>query len=102
VAFLNALGAQLLCPRLPLTLLGPKLGVAIGLDETEVSARISCYETGQHEPPYQTAQQLATVLNIPVAYICCDGNDLAEILLQVSSACDERIQEIKLALNEPS
>ena len=67
MAFLNALGAQLLCPRLPLTLLGPKLGVAIGLDETVVSARISCYETGQHEPPYQTAQQLATVLNIPKA-----------------------------------
>jgi hypothetical protein len=28
--------------------------------------------------------------------------DLAEILLQISSASDERIREIKLALNEPS
>jgi hypothetical protein len=65
VAFRNALGAQLLCPRLPLTFLGPKLEVAIGLDETVASARISCYEMGQHEPPYQTAQQLSTALNIP-------------------------------------
>jgi hypothetical protein len=56
----------------------------------------------EHELPYETSRQLANVLNIPVAYICCDGNDLAEILLQISSACDERIQEIKLALNEPS
>jgi transcriptional regulator with XRE-family HTH domain len=79
-----------------------KLGVAIGLDETLASARISCYETGQREQLYQTAQQLATVLNIPVAYLYCDGDDLAEILLQIASASDERIREIKLALNEPS
>jgi transcriptional regulator with XRE-family HTH domain len=79
-----------------------KLGVAIGLDGTVASARISCYETGQREQLYQTAQQLATVLNIPVAYLYCDGDDLAEILLQIASASDERIREIKSALNEPS
>jgi transcriptional regulator with XRE-family HTH domain len=79
-----------------------KLGVAIGLDETVASARISRYETGQHEPPYQTAQHLATVLSIPVAYLYCDGDDLVEIRLQICSASDERIREIKLALNEPS
>jgi hypothetical protein len=32
----------------------------------------------------------------------CSGDDLAEILLQISSASDERVQEIKSALNEPS
>jgi hypothetical protein len=47
-------------------------------------------------------QQLATVLNILVAYQYCDGDNLAETLLKISSASDERIQEIKLALNEPS
>jgi hypothetical protein len=47
-------------------------------------------------------QQLATVLNIPVAYLYCDDDDLVEILLQVSSASDERIREIKLDLNETS
>jgi transcriptional regulator with XRE-family HTH domain len=67
-----------------------------------VDARIFRYETGQHEPSYQTAQQLAKVLSIPVAYLYCDGDDLAEILLQISSATDERTREIKLALNEPS
>jgi hypothetical protein len=41
-------------------------------------------------------------MNIPVAYLYCDGDDLAELLLQLSSASNERIQEIKLALNEPS
>jgi hypothetical protein len=52
--------------------------------------------------PCQTAQQLATVQTIPVAYLCCGGDDLAELLLHVCSASNERIQEIKLALNEPS
>jgi hypothetical protein len=32
----------------------------------------------------------------------CDGDDLAEILLQITSASDDRIREIKLGLNEPS
>jgi hypothetical protein len=44
-------------------------------------------------------QQLATVLNIPVAYLYCDGDDLVEIRLQICSASDERIREIKLAVN---
>jgi hypothetical protein len=52
--------------------------------------------------PCHTAQQLATVLNIPLAYLYCDGDDLAEIPLYVCSASDERIREVKLALNETS
>jgi hypothetical protein len=31
-------------------------------------------------------QQLAKVLNIPIAYLYCDGDDLAEILLEITSA----------------
>jgi hypothetical protein len=38
-------------------------------------------------------------MNIPVAYLYSDGDDHAEILLQISSASDERIREIKLAVN---
>jgi hypothetical protein len=39
--------------------------------------------------PCQTAQQLATVQTIPAAYLYCDGDDLAEILLQISYASDD-------------
>lgn len=75
-----------------------KLGVLIGLDETVASARISRYETGQHEPPYQTAQQLAKALIIPVAYLYCDDDDLAEIILKLSSITEERFQDLKSIL----
>ncbi|WP_149136818.1 helix-turn-helix domain-containing protein [Cupriavidus campinensis] len=58
-----------------------KLGVAIGLDETTASARISRYETGVHEPSVEIARKLATVLNVPTAYLYCDQDELAKFLL---------------------
>ncbi|MGT2509740.1 helix-turn-helix domain-containing protein [Cupriavidus basilensis] len=58
-----------------------KLGVAIGLDETTASARISRYESGVHEPPVEIAQKLARVLRVPTAYLYCDNDELAKFLL---------------------
>ncbi len=61
-----------------------QLGVMIGLDESSASARMSRYETGVHEPPVATARLLALVLRVPLAYLYCDDDDLAEIILNVS------------------
>ena len=55
--------------------------MAIGLDETTSSARISRYETGVHEPPVSTAKALAAELNVPLAFLYCDDEDLALALL---------------------
>lgn len=43
-----------------------KLGVMIGLDESCSSARISRYESGVHEPPFKTIEQIAATLNLPI------------------------------------
>lgn len=59
-----------------------KLGVLIGLDESSSSARISRYETGVHEPPVRTAKKIAAVLKVPLAFLYCDDDVLAAILLQ--------------------
>lgn len=59
-----------------------KLGVSIGLDEESSSARISRYETGVHEPPFDTASKLAKVLGVPVAYFYCDDDRLAALIAQ--------------------
>lgn len=59
-----------------------KLGVLIGLDESSSSARISRYETGIHEPPVRTAKQIAAALKVPLAFLYCDDDVLAAILLQ--------------------
>lgn len=58
-----------------------KLGVLIGLDEGTASARISRYETGVHEPGFETAKRIAQILEIPVAYLYCPEDDLARIIL---------------------
>jgi len=60
-----------------------RLGVLIGLDEGCSSARISRYETGTHEPPFSIAVSLAKVLKIPVAYLYCIEDDLAELILNL-------------------
>jgi transcriptional regulator with XRE-family HTH domain len=59
-----------------------KLGVLIGLEESSSSARISRYETGVHEPPVRTAKQIAKALKVPLAFLYCDDDVLAAILLQ--------------------
>ena len=61
-----------------------RLGVAIGLDETTSSARISRYETGVHEPPIATARLLAMELGVPLAFLYCDDDDLAAALLNLA------------------
>lgn len=58
-----------------------KLGVVIGMDEGCSSARISRYETGIHEPPFVTAEKLASALKVPVAYFYCDDDRLADLLI---------------------
>jgi transcriptional regulator with XRE-family HTH domain len=69
-----------------------KLGVQIGLDESSSSARISRYEAGIHEPQIRTAKLLAQALKVPLAYLYCDDETLAAILLKVHamSAADRK------------
>ena len=61
-----------------------KLGVLIGLDESTASARISRYESGIHEPPIKTARAIAEALQVPLGYLYCDDDRLAEIILAAS------------------
>jgi transcriptional regulator with XRE-family HTH domain len=60
------------------------VGVEIGLDESSARARISRYELGEHQPPEETALLLAMVLGVPHAYLHCENDRLAEIILTTS------------------
>jgi transcriptional regulator with XRE-family HTH domain len=72
-----------------------KLGVMVGLDEGAASARISRYESGVHEPPVKTARAMAEALGVPLGYLYCDDDRLAEIILAASKLPPED-QEILL------
>ncbi len=58
-----------------------KLGVAIGLDEFVASSRINRYEKGVHLPDLTTLNNLADVLDVPVAYFFAD-DELSEMILE--------------------
>ena len=58
-----------------------KIGVAIGIDESSSRARISRYELGVHEPPVPTARLIAGALGAPLAYLYCEDDKVAALLL---------------------
>lgn len=58
-----------------------ELGVAAGLDEFVASTRINRYEVGVHQADYPMAVRLAGVLDVPVAFLYCDSNEMASMLL---------------------
>lgn len=58
-----------------------KVGVAIGIEESSSRARISRYELGVHEPPVATARRIAEALGVPLAYLYCEDDAIAALLL---------------------
>jgi transcriptional regulator with XRE-family HTH domain len=92
-------GRRLREARLRAGLPQDKLGVRIGLDEQTASARISRYESGIHEPPVRTARALADALEVPLGYLYCDDDRLAQIMLAVSQLPPQDQESLLEALN---
>jgi len=66
--------------RLAAGLSQKKLGIAANIDEFVASTRINRYEKGVHEVDTNTAQNLADVLNVPLAYFYTTDDQLAYIV----------------------
>lgn len=62
------------------------VGTATGLDEFVASARINRYEVGVHQPDYSMSVRLSKVLDVPVAYLYCDNDEMASFLLAFHDA----------------
>jgi transcriptional regulator with XRE-family HTH domain len=69
-----------------------ELGVMAGLEESSSSARISRYESGIHEPPFQFVEALARVLDVSPAYFYCPDDRLADIILIYSGMSEMKRQ----------
>ena len=70
-----------------------KLGVAIGIDESSARARISRYELGVHEPPLPTVRLIADALNVPLSYLYCEDDQVADLLLRLCRLDQDQRQE---------
>ena len=42
------------------------------------------YERGKHHPDTKTIERLCDVLNVPVAFMYCDDDDLARVIANYS------------------
>lgn len=71
-----------------------KLGIAAGIDEFVASTRINRYEKGVHEASLEAAQQLAMVLDVPLAYFYTADEALAEMMLMFQILSPEEKSEI--------
>ncbi len=81
-----------------------KVGVLIGIDESSSRARISRYELGVHEPPVATARLIAEALKVPLAYLFCEDDPMAALLLSLHQLGEQervtRIQQFNDVLAE--
>lgn len=78
----NIVGIRLREARQFLNISQAQLGVAFGLEPEASAMRISRYEAGIHEPPFEIVAKLADVLSVPTAYFYCLDEELAKLLLQ--------------------
>lgn len=76
-----------------------QLGEKIGLEES-AAARISRYESGTHEPPVRTARDLADALKVPLGYLYCDNDHLAEVILLAGGLSDEKLKELATLIKD--
>ena len=61
-----------------------QVGVGIGLSADSARTRISRYESGVHSPPLETVMKLAVLLCVPVAFLYCEDDVLAEVIKNIS------------------
>lgn len=79
-----------------------KLGVLIGIDEGSSSARMSRYENGVHEPPIQVAKRIAEELGVPLAFMYCDDDDLADLILAYKELGQRDRKQLRLWIKDRS
>jgi transcriptional regulator with XRE-family HTH domain len=78
-----------------------KVGVAIGIDESSSRARISRYELGVHEPPVPTARLIASALGVPLAYLYCEDDGIASLLLALNKLdAGQRDRNVEMFLGQ--
>ncbi|MBQ0714556.1 MAG: helix-turn-helix transcriptional regulator [Paraperlucidibaca sp.] len=71
-----------------------KLGCDTGIEEATASARMNQYEQGKHLPDLQQAARFAEALDVPLAYLFCLDDDIAELLLLTYSLPHDQRQQV--------
>lgn len=81
-----------------------ELGIRIGMDINSASSRMNHYEKGRHTPDIQTLKRIADELNVPLAYLFCESEVMAElncIIHQLSSDEQKALLNLLKTKKEP-
>ena len=92
-------GKRLKAARLATGMSQRALGIAAGIDEGVASTRVNRYELGVHAPDVGTSSRLAEVLGVPTAFLYCEDDVLAEIIVLIAKADDEKLDALRHLLN---
>lgn len=76
------------------------LGALIGLSKTTGSTRINRYEQLASRPDIDTAAAIAEALDVPLAYLVADSDDLARLILAYSQLDEEQRAQVLKAAEE--
>lgn len=76
------------------------LGVAAGIDEVSAGSRVNHYEQGRHLPDLEMASRLAKALDVPLAYLFCEEDWIAKVLLLIHGASEERQAQLLELIQE--
>jgi transcriptional regulator with XRE-family HTH domain len=98
----NPLPIQLKKARQAFGITQLELGVRIGLDPGNASARMNQYEAGKHAPDYKMLKKIAEELCVPVPYLLCEDDLMGDLILQLSKLTDDEKTEILNKLKEKS
>lgn len=70
------------------------LGVSAGLDPSVASTRVNQYERGVHVPNFGTVSRLAQALAVPPAYMYCEGDNIASLIIELEGLSDAQIDSL--------
>jgi len=76
-----------------------ELGIRIGMDINSASSRMNHYEKGRHTPDIQTLKRMADELNVPLAYLFCESDVMAELNYIIHKLSIEEQKELLKSLS---
>lgn len=77
-----------------------QLGIQAGIDEFAASARMNRYELGVHQPDFDTADRLAKVLRVPLAYFFADDDRVADLILMFTQLPKRKQDALLLTVHQ--
>lgn len=86
--------------RLRLGISQKELGIRVGMDPGSASGRMNHYEKGRHVPDLETMERIAKELGVPVAYLLCEKDSMAELVCILDKMSEEDRQVLIRQLSE--